>query len=114
MNKAGVKMIKKKLNALIYPHLVLLVWAELLFVLQVLYSVTGFLDGPIIVLSYGVVLFLFFNIPFSVYTLIARFRGRFSRGYNPIIVALSIANILVSVAVWTSAFLLISPLNIIG
>ncbi len=96
-------MKNKKWNIIVYPHIVLLLWA-LLFLGSIFLSDSGTTAS---VLAFGTPLFLFFNIPFSVVSLVLNAKGYFSKKYGRTIVVLSILNIIVEIAAWYFAILLL-------
>ena len=96
-------MKNKKWDFIVYPHIVLLLWALLFFG-----SIFIFDSGTVAsVFALGTPLFLFFNIPFSVVSLVLKEKGYFSKRYGRSIVVLSILNIIVEIAAWYFAILLL-------
>lgn len=95
-------MKNKKWNIIVYPHIVLLLWA-LLFLGSFIFD-SGTAAS---IFAFGTPLFLFFNIPFSAVSLVLKAKGYFSKKYGRAIVVLSILNIIVELAAWYFAILLL-------
>lgn len=93
----------KKLDFLVYVHGALLLWFAL-------FAGSLFLqDGgnTASVLAIGNVLFLLANIPLGILSLIWTAKDRFSPRFKVPVAILSVLNILVSVAVWIFAVMLL-------
>ena len=96
-------MKKTSLNFIVYPHVVLLVWA-MLFLISLFMSDGGKTAG---VLAIGNFLFLFVNIPFALFSLALKVKGCFSKKHDTPIVVLSFLNIVVGIIAWLLAVLLL-------
>lgn len=96
-------MKNKKLNFIVYPHAVLFLWA-VLFIISLQLSDGGEIAS---VLAFGNPLFLFVNIPFSLFSLILKAKSCFSKKYGVPIVVLSILNIIVGIMAWSFVVILL-------
>ena len=93
----------KKWDLLFIPHTILLLWA-ILFLGSLHLSDGGKTAG---ILATGNYFFLFVNIPFSIFSIILKAKGCFSKKWGIYILVFSILNILVGIAGWSFAVLLV-------
>ena len=89
-------MKNKSWNIFVYVHTGLFLWA-LLFIVSLFIPDGGKTAG---VLAVGNVLFLFVNIPFSIFSLIWKVKDRVSKEYETPVVVLSVVNIIVGIITW--------------
>ena len=92
----------KNWNFLVYIHSILLLWI-ISFVASLSLGDGGKTAGT---LAIGNALFLFVNIPLSIFSLVLCKKDRFSKCYKTPAVGLSVVNMLVSIAFWIFVLLL--------
>ena len=92
----------KNWNILIYLHGALLLWF-VLFVTSLFIPDGGKIAS---VLAIGNALFLFVNIPLTVFSFILRVKDRFSTEYERLVVVLSILNTIIGIVLWIFVVLL--------
>lgn len=83
-------------NIFVYAHIGLLLWA-FLFIVSLFIPDGGKAAG---VLAVGNILFLFVNIPLSIFSLLFKVKDRVSIEYETPVVMLSILNIIVGIIAW--------------
>lgn len=93
----------KNWNFLVYIHSILLLWF-ISFVASLSLGDGGKTTG---VLAIGNALFLFVNIPLSIFSLVLYKKDRFSKHHKIPAVVLSIVNMIVSIAAWIFVVMLL-------
>lgn len=89
-------MKRKKWDFLLYVHAVLLLWALLFLCSALLLD-----DGRIVsIFATGTPLFLFVDIPFSIFSFVLNRKGFFRATYQKPITVLSVLNTLVGITAW--------------
>ena len=98
--------IKKRSRDWLLPvHTVLVVWF-FLYIGTILYGgplvsrFAPFLEPVILVIAFGVVLFLLVNIPLSIYTVVILLKGRASGENKTLLTVFSVLNTLSGLAAW--------------
>ena len=106
MKQKWYSRLKERSRAWLLPiHIVLFVWF-FLYIGTIIHGVplvsrfAPFLEPVILVIAFGVVLFLLVNIPLSIYTVVILLKGRASGENKTLLTVFSVLNTLTGLATW--------------